>query len=103
MSKNNQILIRSISGYQTGPAEGAHKGYGENALVTRIGHINIVHLDHPNDEIIQKRIEEVIAEEISGDAYEDDCPLCRSLRNKPYDIVYYGKDRPKASIAKNQR
>jgi hypothetical protein len=63
--------------------------YGKGAIVTRLGWISIVHLDHPNKEKIQKRIEEIMHEEISGEAFFDDCPLCQEFQKQPYDIIYY--------------
>ena len=64
--------------------------YGQNAITTQVGKIRIVHLDNPTEQMIKKRIEEVIAEEISGDAFEACCPLCRQIKNEPYDVVYDG-------------
>ena len=64
--------------------------YGQDAIATQVGKIRIVHLDNPTEQIIKKRIEEVIAEEISGDALEACCPLCQQIKNKPYDVVYDG-------------
>jgi hypothetical protein len=66
--------------------------YGKNAIVTQLGQVNIVHLDRPSKETIRKRIEEVIREEIAGEAFFDDCPLCREFQKHPYDIVYYRQD-----------
>ncbi len=64
------------------------KMYGKNAIATQVGKIRIVHLDNPTEQIIKKRIEEVIVEEISGNAFDDCCPLCQQIKNEPYDIVY---------------
>lgn len=66
--------------------------YGKNAIVTRLGEITIVHLDHPSKKEIQKRKEEIMREELSGEAFFDDCPLCKEFQKHPYDIVYYEKD-----------
>jgi hypothetical protein len=67
------------------------KHYGKNAIVNKLGRINIVHLDNPDKKEIQTRIEEVIREEITGEAYFDDCPLCRLTRDLPHDVVYYNR------------
>jgi hypothetical protein len=64
--------------------------YGKDTIVTRLGYITIIHLDHPDKEKIRKRIEEVMHEEITGEAFFDDCPLCHEFQKHPYDIVYYG-------------
>jgi len=63
--------------------------YGKDVIVTRLGRVNIVHLDRPSKEEIQKRTEEIMREEIAGVAFFDDCPLCREFQKHPYDIVYY--------------
>jgi hypothetical protein len=65
--------------------------YGEHAVVTKLGKINIVHLDNPSKDTIRKRADEIIREEINGDADLDDCPLCRQFKDEPYDVVYYGE------------
>ncbi len=66
--------------------------YGKDAIIKRLGQVNIVHLDHPSKEEIQKRTEEIMREEIAGVAFFDDCPLCREFQKHPCDIVYYGQD-----------
>ena len=87
-------MSAKISGYKTSPAQGRHKAlFGEKALVTKLGSVNIVHLDEPDDQTIQQRIQEVIEEEISGNAFEDCCPLCRELRRGIYDVIYDGLDK----------
>ena len=72
--------------------ESAQQRWGREAVVIRLGHINIVHLDKPSKETIRKRTEEIIREELRGEAFFDDCPLCRELQKHPYDIVYYAQD-----------
>ena len=80
-----------MKNFSTKPAKGIHKAaYGEKALVTKLGKVNIVHLDNPSRETIRQRIEEVIREQITGEDFDDDCPLCQDLKNKPYDIIYHG-------------
>ena len=68
------------------------KFYGKDVIVTRLGHINIVHLDHPDKQKIQKRIEEIIQEEMTGEGCFDDCPLCQEFQKHPHDIVYYDQN-----------
>jgi hypothetical protein len=58
--------------------------YGDQALVTRVGRYNLVHLDNPSPEEIERRV----AEFDPNDLFEDDCPLCRMLRDEPCDVVY---------------
>ncbi|MFZ5802098.1 MAG: hypothetical protein ACOY3K_03175 [Candidatus Omnitrophota bacterium] len=77
-------------GFVTKPAEGQHrKTWGAKALVTRLGKVNIVHLDSPSEEVIAERIKEVLREELRGGPFEDDCPLCREMSKYPHDAVYW--------------
>lgn len=66
--------------------------YGKDAVITRLGIITIVHLDHPSKEKIQKRTEEIVREELTGETFDDDCPLCQEMKNHPHEIVYYDQD-----------
>lgn len=66
--------------------------YGKDVILSRLGKITIVHTDHPSKETIEKRINEVIREELRDEAYEADCPLCQMVKNEPYDVVYTGDD-----------
>lgn len=63
--------------------------YGKHAIVTRLGDVTIIHLDHPSKKEIQKRKEEIMSEELNGEAFSDDCPLCKEFEKGPYDVVYY--------------
>lgn len=53
-----------------------------------MGKINIIHTDDPSGKTIRKRIDEVLHEEIDGDPFENDCPLCQEIKDDPYDVVY---------------
>jgi len=66
--------------------------YGKDAIIVRLGHINIIHLDHPSRKIIRERTEEIMREELRDEAFFDDCPLCQEMKKHPYDIVYYGQE-----------
>ncbi|MFA5319628.1 MAG: hypothetical protein WBE75_05030 [Candidatus Omnitrophota bacterium] len=83
---------------ETDPAAGYRSNeyyehlYGKGAVITRLGKITIVHLDHPDKAEIERRKEKVIRGEITGEGLDDDCPLCRELKDKPHDVVYYGQD-----------
>ncbi|MFA5362159.1 MAG: hypothetical protein WC335_02785 [Candidatus Omnitrophota bacterium] len=68
------------------------QAYGKNAVITRLGYITIVHLDNPSKKEIQKRTEEIMREEITGEAYDDDCLLCQEMKNHPHEVVYYDQD-----------
>jgi hypothetical protein len=65
------------------------KAWGENVLITTLGKINIIHQDNPSEEEISERIQEVLREELRGEAFEDDCPLCQEMSKHPYDVVYW--------------
>ena len=66
--------------------------YGRSAMVTRLGNITIVHLDRPSKNEIRKRKEEIMREELTGEAFFDDCPLCQEMKKHPYHVVYYTQD-----------
>lgn len=68
--------------------EDCKRGYGNHAIVTRVGQIRIIHLDRPSQATIEARIREVIREEIRDEAFEPDCSLCREMKSHPYDVVY---------------
>jgi hypothetical protein len=51
--------------------------YGKSAVISRKGSFTLVHLDRPSAELIRCRTEEFDPD----DYFEDDCPLCRMLRN----------------------
>ncbi|MDD2702859.1 MAG: hypothetical protein PHC33_02465 [Candidatus Omnitrophica bacterium] len=68
------------------------QAYGKDAVIVRLGYITIIHLDHPDKDTIRKRTEEVMREEITGEAFDDDCPLCQEMKNHPHEVVYYGQD-----------
>ena len=82
-----------ILGFKTEPGNTIQQEtYGESVLVTRLGKINIIHLDNPSENKIRKRIEEILSEEIKGESFEDDCPLCLEMKKHSYDVVYFKED-----------
>ena len=68
------------------------KHYGQDAIIVRLGYINIIHLDHPSEQTIRERTEEIMREELNDETFFDDCPLCQEMKEHPYDIVYYDKN-----------
>jgi hypothetical protein len=64
------------------------KEYEKNVMISRVNGYNIIHLDEPTEEQITKRIKEMLDRQINSDL-EIDCPLCRSIKNEPCDIVYF--------------
>ena len=62
--------------------------YGNHVQISRLGKITVIHLDNPSGETIRKRVEEAVREEMAGEAFEDNCPLCREFHDSPYEVVY---------------
>ena len=62
--------------------------YGEDAVITRLGKYNLIHLDHPDPEEVERRLGEFDPDEL----YEDDCPLCQMLRIQGSNVVYPGEE-----------
>jgi len=58
--------------------------FGEDAQVTRIGKFNLIHLDNPDPIELARRVREFDPD----DFFEDDCPLCRMLREQGGNVVY---------------
>ena len=58
--------------------------FGDHAVISRVGNFNLVHLDQPSEDEIKRRIREFDPEEL----FEDDCPICRMLREQGGNIVY---------------
>jgi len=58
--------------------------FGDDAVISKVGNFNLVHLDHPSEEEIRRRIEEFDPREL----FEEDCPICRMLREQGGNIVY---------------
>ena len=71
------------------PDDYYRNSYGESAIITRLGHINLIHLDLPSAGVIQQRIAETLCEQ---SASRCDCPICRKYKNHPLDIVYLGPE-----------
>jgi len=58
--------------------------FGENVVVSRIGPFNLIHLDNPSPELVERRIAEFDPDNL----FEDDCPLCKMLREEGGNVVY---------------
>ncbi len=58
------------------PKEELGRRYGINAVVSRVGRFNLVHLDSPDSAEIEKRMAEFDPDCL----FEEDCPLCQILR-----------------------
>lgn len=79
-------VIAASSGRRTD--EELKRVYGDEAIISRVGNFNLIHLDNPDPEEVERRIAEFNAE----DLYEDDCPLCQMLREEGGDILYDEKE-----------
>lgn len=58
--------------------------FGSNAIISRVGNFNLIHLDDPDVEEIEKRVAEFSPESL----FEDDCPLCRMMKEQGGSVVY---------------
>ncbi len=58
--------------------------YGEEAIVSRVGDYNLIHLDNPGSAEIERRIREFDPE----DLFHEGCPLCRMMRGRGLDVVF---------------
>lgn len=74
------------SGHATESDEELKKMFGDNAVITRVGRFNLVHLDNPSEVELERRIRAFDPDEY----FEDDCPLCRMMRDEGGNIVYDG-------------
>ncbi|MFQ5928423.1 MAG: hypothetical protein ACE5MK_01900 [Acidobacteriota bacterium] len=70
----------------TGPnsEEELRRIYGEDVIVSHVGRFNLVHLDSPDPEEVERRIGEFDP----NDLFEDDCPLCQMLRSQGLNVLY---------------
>ena len=87
---NQRIMGQMMGSGHRRSDEEYNKMYGKNVILSRLGKITIVHCDYPSQETIEKRINEVIREELRDEAFFDDCPLCQMIKNDPYDVIYTG-------------
>lgn len=74
-------VIATVEGNRS--EEQMRRIYGEDAVISRVGKFNLIHLDNPGPEEVEKRV----AEFDPRDLYEDDCPLCRMLREEGGDVI----------------
>lgn len=80
---SNQFTVTTNpSSHQTD--EELKRVFGENVIVSRVGPFNLIHLDNPPPEIVEHRIEEFDPD----DLFEDDCPLCKMLREEGGNVVF---------------
>ncbi len=58
--------------------------FGPDAVISRVGQFNLIHLDSPTPEEVTRRVAEFDPNEL----FEDDCPLCQMLREQGGNVVY---------------
>lgn len=58
--------------------------FGPDAVISRVGQFNLIHLDNPSPEEVTRRVQEFDP----NDMFEDDCPLCQMLREQGGNVVY---------------
>ena len=56
--------------------EEVRERYGDHSVISRKGDFVLVHLDCPDDELVQSRTDDFDP----GEYFEDDCPLCAVQR-----------------------
>jgi len=78
-------MISLISEHQEeGNPEELKRMFGEDAVVSRIGKFNLIHLDNPSPQEEARRVMNFDPDRI----FEDDCPICRMLKKKGGNVVY---------------
>ena len=60
--------------------------YGGEAVISQVSGFNLIHLDEPGDKKVLQRELEFDPE----DYFEDDCPLCRMMREEGFDVIFMG-------------
>ena len=68
----------------SGDSEELKRIYGAGAVISRVGEYNLIHLDSPDQQEIRRRTAQFNPEEL----FDDDCPLCRMLREERVDVVF---------------
>jgi hypothetical protein len=58
--------------------------FGDDATITRVGRFNLIHLDNPSPEELERRVREFDPEQF----LDEDCPLCRLLREQGGSVVF---------------
>ena len=58
--------------------------FGRNAVVSRIGKFNLIHLDNPSPEEEARRVQHFNPDTL----FEDDCPICSMLKKRGGNVIY---------------
>lgn len=60
------------------------KIFGEEAVISRVGRYNLIHLDNPSPDELARREADFDPSKL----FEDDCPLCQMLMEQGANVVY---------------
>lgn len=58
--------------------------FGSDAVVSRIGKFNLIHLDNPSPEEEARRVANFNPDLL----FEDDCPICRMIKSNGGNVIY---------------
>ena len=58
--------------------------FGKNAVVSRIGKFNLIHLDNPSPQEEARRVKNFDPDSL----FEDDCPICSMLKKQGGNVIY---------------
>ncbi len=58
--------------------------FGKNAVVSRIGKFNLIHLDNPSPQEEARRVRNFNPDNL----FEDDCPICRMMKKQGGNVIY---------------
>lgn len=58
--------------------------FGKNAVVSRIGKFNLIHLDNPSPQEEARRVRNFNPDNL----FEDDCPICSMLKKQGGNVIY---------------
>lgn len=82
MSETNWTLVSHSDPEQSD--EELKQIFGHSAIVSRVGNFNLIHLDNPGPEEVERRVAEFSPDSL----FEDDCPLCRMMKEQGGSVVY---------------
>jgi hypothetical protein len=78
------MLEKCITSIVSDSVEELREIFGDDAVISRTGRFNLIHLDRPTQQEVERRTAEFDPDEF----FEDDCPLCRMLKGEGGNIVY---------------
>ena len=58
--------------------------FGKDAVVSRIGKFNLIHLDNPSPQEKARRVKNFNPDNL----FEDDCPICSMLKKQGGNVIY---------------